>query len=225
MLKRIGVFCVCLVLPQSALADTIVAFADGFVTWEASGVTSRGFTDRPSTAFPPIGTPFTMTLTFNPSATRPTSGLPSNSHCVNVNLSGTLELGGVSFVSSGSSSLGFTHAALPGTNCVPNDGGFTGFTQFSLPLQPVDGSPWDVSAAVLIASYRDLLVQDAFPEVPSGTGTWWIQSPIFNPRWEVGGLFAPVAIDQPAAVPEPGTLVLFSLGLAAAARRLRPKRS
>jgi hypothetical protein len=210
----------CLLLPHSAAADTFVSFLSGNVTWEATGVVNRGFTVREDKPFPPIGTPYSLTLTFNPSAAFPTPiGVPG-SGCLAVNVSGSLELGGASYVGSG---FGFTHAQLPGTNCV---GPIGGFTQFGIGLTPVGETPWDVTGSLLIASYRDLLMPNAFPLVPTGTGAWWISSPVERAIWEAGALWAPsaVSVEQPAPVPEPGTMTLFALGLAAAARRLRSTR-
>ena len=221
-MKQIVLLCVFFLIPHAAFADTIVSFASGPVTWVATGETNRGFTRRPDQPFPPIGTPFTLTLTFDPGAAFPTAFRPpSATDCVAVRVSGSLDLGGVSYQAS-SSSLGFTNARLPGTNCTTS-----GETQFGLSLVPDDDSPWDVRGALLIASYRDLIMRDAFPEAPTGTGSWWLQSPLMDVVWEVGGPFAPsaVGIEQPLPVPEPGTMTLFGLGLAAVARRLRRGRA
>ena len=225
MFARISLLSISLLLPQTAAADTLVSFADALVTWEASGLVNRSvpISIRPGDVRPPVGTPFTLSLTFNPSAAVPTPSGPPGTDCMRVPFSGSLTLGGASYTTGG---LGFTHAALPGTNCT-----FTDFTQFSFHegFEPTGDDPWNlgVGGNLLIASYRDLIVQDAFPEVPAGAGSWWLQFDFAFITWEIGGPFAPqaVGVEQPAPVPEPAAVTLFGLGLAALARRMRSRRS
>ena len=75
MYQRALALSLLLLLPQLAAADPIVAFDDGMVTWEAFG-TIHTSSQPLSPIFPsiPIGTAYSMRITFNPNATRPTLG-------------------------------------------------------------------------------------------------------------------------------------------------------
>ena len=81
------------------------------------------------------------------------------------------------------------------------------------------------SGRLLIVTYRDALMRDAFPDAPSaplGADVWLID--LFND----GGFNGHIdlqAVDQTSAVPEPGTMTLVGLGLAAAYRRRRANRA
>ena len=214
MLKRLCVICACVLVASTARAATIV-------TWQADGAITRR-TDKllpPAPGHPlapPVGTPLSVTLTFDPSAA---TFVPSpEGGCFRVSVSGQLSIGSDTFTAGGGS-FGFTNSALPGTIC--ND---SGITQFSLLTPPAaEGNEFDLPRGIFILSYRDLLMQDAFPSEPHPTffadaqlldgnccGDW-----IFDGRMELR------AVDQTAPVPEPGTMTLLALGLAAAYRRGR----
>ena len=64
MLTRISVLCVCLLLPQTALADTII-------TWVGEGAVTGNYQMFPHQVVPPVGTPFSLTMTFDPTAAVP----------------------------------------------------------------------------------------------------------------------------------------------------------
>src|SRR5687768_14578605 len=110
-----------------------------------------------------------------------------------------MTIGGFTYTTNG---LGFTNAKLPGTNCTAD-----GFTQFSLHnLQPPTDSPWGEfrGPGVLILSYRDLLVQDSFPLVPTSLA---LSTSSNRPQY-----------------PSPATLTLFGIGLAVT-HRIRKRRA
>lgn len=138
-----------------------------------------------------------------------------------VPVSASLTLGRYSYTT-GAGAAGFTHAQLPGTNCVAGD---SGFTQFSLNrIQSPADTPWSLNTGgVLIVSYRDDLVRDAFPETPSAPfgALVFYTRPSFADTWTFNGSIDLQAVDQSTAIPEPGTLTLFGIGLAAAVRRAR----
>jgi len=164
-------------------------------------------------------------MSFNPSAAFPTfTGTGPVPNCFTVDASGSLQIGGASFAITGQ---GHTHAQAFGGNLCTGSGSVGAFTEYVFFLPPIEESPWDVPPIMLVASYRDLLVPNGFPEVPTGIGSLWIQAgfPQSGFTWGVSGTFAPVAInvEQPAPVPEPGTLTLFGLGLAAVARKMRSR--
>ena len=219
MSKRTLTLLVCLLLPRDVAADTIVAFAHGLVTWEASGVIGQaGPTFSPRFPEIPVGTPFTLSVTFNPNTASPTINAPYPD-CLRVGFSGSLTLGSTTY---GGSGFGFTNAMLPGSNCEQ-----TGFTQFTLlGGTSAEGASFHsvYGLSIIVASYRDLLVQDAFPDAPTGPGFFFINR--VDQGGSVNGSFTWRVVDaeQPAPVPEPGTLTLFALGAAAVARSVRGRR-
>ena len=222
MLRRIAVLCGCLLLPQGAAADTLISFNDGLVTWTATGTITRspGSRPRPIT----IGTPFELTFTFNPSsATRTLGGMSGTEDCMKVTTSGSLTIGGGSYATTG---FGFTNAFLPGSNCSPG----RPETQFDFRFSAAGDDPFNLvgSSSLGFLFYRDLLVQDAFPDVPmpNGLASFEINFDIsqgFPAFWQVGGPATLSAVEQAAPVPEPGTLTMIGIGLAAVARRSRRK--
>jgi hypothetical protein len=143
-----------------------------------------------------------------------------------VDLSGSVTIGGYTWTGGGH---GFTHADLPGNSC------FQSFTQFSLEgLTPPPDLPWTSDEpftlgppTTFVLSYRDLLIQDAFPYVPTTLPGRPFNSSLWNvgdmDSWTVFAALQLEAVNQPAPIPEPGTLTLLGIGLAAAARARKRK--
>jgi hypothetical protein len=63
-----------------------------------------------------------------------------------------------------------------------------------------------------------------FPETPSPVFPGRLTARV-NENFEFSAAFSPQAVDQPAPVPEPGSMTLFALGLAAVARKVRRRRA
>ena len=215
MVRRICFACACLLMASPAVADSIV-------TWEAIGEVTevrRGFGFP--TPLPPPGTPVSVTLTFAPDQAVPHfTGKPG---CMIVDLSASLTIGGHTWTGGG---LGFTHSSLPGDSC-----GTSSLTQFSLhDLTPPPDHPWTHPLSpgpptIFVLSYRDLLVRDAFPEVPTPSSTHFYNAAMYTAgdfaAWHLHVALHLDAVNQPAPVPEPGTITLLGLGLAAVARARR----
>jgi hypothetical protein len=114
---------------------------------------------------------------------------------------------------------------LPGSNCSGSE-----LTQFTFVggLTSPDGTRFSsiYGTSIIVASYRDLLVQDTFPGSPiaDGSGVFFINR--VDHGGGVSGSFEWRVADPAEAtpVPEPGTLTLFALGAAAVVRRVRAQR-
>jgi len=212
MTSRIAALCVCLVIARPVAAASIV-------TWEASGElavsTYNGFefTGR----VPDPGTTFQFTMSFDPGSMRPTVFSPAGSNCYTVSAGASITLGATTLAMAGG---GFTNAALPGTNCSPG----SGETQFALFVDNDAESPWPTAPFWLMElGYRDFLTPDGFSGVPPPGGAGFqIRDPgnvvFMRGRLDLQAVNAP---EQPTPVPEPATMTLFALGLAATAWRRR----
>jgi hypothetical protein len=218
--RRIVLLCAALLVARSASAGPIV-------TWEGSGLLTAStfagyeFTGR----VPDPGTAYSLTMSFDPTATSPTPLSAAGSGCNMVSVAGTLTLGGYDY--DFNHGFGFTHAQLPGSNCSPG----AHETQFLFPLSaPPDNPWWAFSAGMFMeAWYVDLLNPDGFSSTPPGNMGWQLRVNDL-PIHVTGGLTnLRVTGDQenpidPAPVPEPGTLTLLGLGLAEVIRRKRLSR-
>jgi PEP-CTERM motif len=220
MLKRLCMGWICLFVASTAGAATIV-------TWQAEGTVVRRsntlvFPEPGFPIAPPIGAPVSVTLTFDPASAFPTpvgilGPLPG---CQTVNVSGSVSIGSYSApIAIGS--MGRTQSNLPGSSpCIVGTQ-----TQFELfmPAAPAD-NPFKLPTGLFLLSYHDLLVHDAFPNSP--TPAFLVDAAYYDTggpdlRWVFDARTTLTAVEQPTAVPEPGTLTLLGLGLAAAYRRRR----
>ena len=200
----------------------VLCRADTLVTWASDGViTLSHYHNMQNTGFvPPPGTPYQMTMSFDPGTTKPSFGAPAGSNCFSVSVAGQISIGGADYGLSGS---GFTHAQLPGTNCTAG----SPETQFLLGLSnsPVD-NPWPAlrPGAFMELWYTDALMRDAFPAVPTSLGGGFQIREQLGSFLVMGDRNLRAVPEQPTPVPEPGTMALVGLGLAAAVRRARAAR-
>lgn len=211
MIKVLGTLAFCLLVSPTATADPIV-------TWYAEGeiglATAFGIENHP--VVPPVGTPVQLTLTLHRDLMTPTPLSAAGDNCFSVPVSGTLTIGGAAHSLSGA---GFTHAQLPGSNCSPS----WHETQFLLGLgEPSTPTPWLIADGFMEMWYTDMLVRDAFPDIPNASAAGFQLREQSGRDWLVGGVVNwKNDVQQTAPVPEPGTMALFALGLAGVARRVR----
>jgi hypothetical protein len=215
MVKLFALLSLFLLLPGVVNADTLV-------TWTSQGaITFSHFfnlPDRPEV--PPPGTPYQLTMSLDPSAATSTFSAPPGSNCVTTQVTGSITIGHATYGLTGD---GFTHAKLPGTNCSP---GFPE-TQFLLGITQLSTDGWAALRGFSFMEfwYRDLLVADAFPVVPTTTvAQFQVRSDAGNFLVAGSGNLQAAGPEQPTPVPEPGTMTLVGLGLAAAIRRARAAR-
>jgi hypothetical protein len=217
VIKRIGVLCACMLVASPVAASTLV-------TWEATGqIDSIGGSFPDFVSHPPVGTPVSLTLTFAPREARPTpTGLSHPTPgCMTVDAGASLTIGGHTW---NGNVRGLTQSLVPGMECNPNSD-HTQFLIFGL-MAPRADIPWDLSFpafhSLYLLDYRDLLVHDAFPDVPTTRGAHL--GPIAGLTgggWTFSAGLDLRAVNQTTPVPEPGTMVLLGIGLAAAARARR----
>lgn len=212
MLNRVGLLVLCLLVPRIVVGGTLV-------TWGAEGEIGSALPQAWVDAgrIPPAGTPYQLTMTLDPSSAVPTPLSPPGSNCFMVNVSASLSLGGYAYALGGK---GFTHATLPGSNCSPG----SQETMFVMGVVPPVDSPWPwLEMSFMELWFRDLLVRDAFPNAPMH------EFGGFQIRDQSGAFVLTArhnlqALEQPTAVPEPGTLTSLGLGMAAVARKIRRRR-
>jgi PEP-CTERM motif len=224
----IAAFIVSLCVAVPAPAATITWFASNeviSVSRFADFVIGPGLT---------IGTPWSLTVSFDPAAPPVSSPTPGcNSYALG---SSTLTLGSYSY--SGSGGQVWTNAALPEVGCfgmLPE--GLSGQIEFfygTSGWHSDDPGAWNLAnwGGVTIAAYYDQLVKDGtLPIIPTFSpdgGRWqnWleIENDLTFGTLLNGGVVQFQLVDQPSPVPEPATMTLFGAGLAALIARRRRRR-
>ena len=217
MLRRILWSCACVLAAHPAAAGPIV-------TWEGFGaVLLSNAKPFVNVIPPPIGTPVSYTLSFDPALSQPTSGLPGTEGCVMVPVSASISIGGIAYSGSG---IGYTKAQLPGSNCVAS-GNLTQFSLHGVGNPP--GTPWPFipGESLLVLDYFDPVKRDAFPtQPPASTGSLFLTGKYLGAHtWNFSAPVSIQAVDQLTPVPEPGTLTLVGIGLAAVVRGARSRRA
>jgi PEP-CTERM motif len=206
-------FCLTVALARAASADTIVWIDEGALTSSNFGTIQPG---------PPIGTPWSLQVTFDSAAPGTPRFGPPGSSCFQYPIQGAaFTLGGFNYTASGGTIA---------TNFRFDAGCFSGLTgETTLEIggwTSQDPAAWNLSNLLFLASYRDAVARDgSLPIVPTLTG-FNSGMRFISPAGSVimsDNSFSPQALVEnptnPTPVPEPATMTMLGIGLAYAARR------
>jgi hypothetical protein len=201
---------------------TAVAQADTLLTWEFSGQTTTT-TDRYGLdQLYPVGTPFSLNITFDPGAARiPRSPGPYGLY--NAIRTAIFQIGNTTTITS-SGYIAVNCHALQGCPDLPpgvTPPGYFEFLMFPSPLSnpPLNPNVRASTVSPLEVDYPDQIVLsgDIPSTPPSGVGGIFIGvggTPLDPFTTLAGHIDSVQAIDDVAAVPEPGSFLLLATGLA-----------
>lgn len=209
VLRHISLLAAFLLLANTATAATLV-------TWQSVGeITLSQWNGFPPSKTPPAGTPYELTMSWDADTATRTVFSPPGSSCFTVSATGSLSVGAMSYGLSGS---GFTQAQLPGSNCSP--GART--TQFLFGLNEVGPDQFILGSGFMeVFLFNDLLINTFPVATSSGTALIQLRDSVPSALYLVQGRGNLTAFgdQQPTPVPEPATMTLLGLGLAAVVRR------
>lgn len=217
MFKRIGLACALV----SSLSAAKVASADP-ITWFASDLVT-GANSTFEHLLPPIGTPWSMTATFDPDAVGQPLNFAAPPGCNRYPLmAATFTIGGARYTNPGGGLI-MTEAGFPDFGCDPvfNPDGLTQFV-FGIG-ETTDPTPWDLTNMFVVADYWDASISDgSLPRTP-GNPAGPTFAAMYDPQQFMLALGNPEfrVVEQPTPVPEPATMTLFGAGLAAVIARRR----
>lgn len=197
-MRRLALIVLCIAAPHTAVAAPI--------TWEAFG--SVAIVSH-------VTVPYYLQLRFDPDLSVHAPEWPAGSPCSITPVSGVFSLGSADYPLA--DSYVFTNALLPITSCTSVPSGTIDFFLFL--SHPEAGDSYGLLGShFLLASYIDLLHRDGtLPTTPVYSQPGFLVYRSDHLRF--GGDFSPGAVEQPVPVPEPGTMVLVSMGLAWIARQ------
>lgn len=196
------------------------------ITWRAESEVSRINDPFGLLEGLTVGTPWSLEVTFDPTGPATPVGPGCNSFAVGAT---TFVLGGFTYTRSSGSV--FTNSALPGNACpgdMPNTPlGMVQFAWFGDWTQEPGAWNLNLSPNALFAGYYDQNAGDGslptFPVYAPVQGDWGgLKYEGLFQFVSFSSSFQPSLVENPVPIPEPATVTLFGLGLAALARqRLR----